>query len=155
MNESVCLICHSKCFFYYQNIDTITSKQSKKPIKDILTDILGKSQPQSNKLDSLCYECFDKINVYDWAKLTVDNIIRDFRSYSNRRSDGKQNQLSSQSTTIQEENNFEEKNNQMDTSESVNKTDEYYENDDIFALYEVLLTKQFLKYLNLLAIDLH
>lgn len=138
MKESICLICNSKCFFYYQNIGTITSKHSKKPIKDILTDILGKSQSQSNKLDSLCYECFDRINVYDLAKSTVENIIRDFRSYSNQGSDGKQNQLSSQSTTTQEENNFEEKNDQMDTTESVNETDEDFENDDIFALYEVL-----------------
>lgn len=138
MKESICLICNSKCFFYYQNIDTITSKHSKKPIKDILTDILGKSQSQSNILDSLCYECFDRINVYDLAKSTVENIIRDFRSYSNQGSDGKQNQLSSQSTTTQEENNFEEKNDQMDTTESVNETDEDFENDDIFALYEVL-----------------
>lgn len=143
MKQSICLVCHSKCFFYYQNIDTINSKHSKRPIKDMLIDIVGENQLQSNNEhdNSLCYECFDRINVYDLAKSTVESIVRDFKSHFSRGSTDNKNQLSSRPTTIQKTKNLGERNNRMNAPDSPNETDDDSENNDIFTLYEVFMNQ--------------
>lgn len=83
-----CFICQTKSFFYQQNLKNIKTKHSKRPVIEFF-EKLASNIPSSKsigvKLRSdetcVCYECLDKIDVYDLAKSTVHKIEIEFERY--------------------------------------------------------------------------
>lgn len=91
MKPLICLICQTKCFFYQQNIKSVLSKHSRCPVTDfiqIFAQDSGSSKTIEKELQSdltcVCYECLDKIDVYDLAKSTVVKLEREMQQYFSR-----------------------------------------------------------------------
>lgn len=88
MKPSICSICQTNCFFYEKNLKNVKTKNSKRPVTDFIQLIIQKTTPTRSielKWQSgstcACYECLDKIDVYDLAKSTLDKIENEFGKY--------------------------------------------------------------------------
>lgn len=91
MTSIICYICQTKCYFYQQNIEMIKSKHTKRPVIELIRMLGRKVQSiesieitLSEESTSLCYECLDKIDVYDLAKSTVEGIESEMHRYLSR-----------------------------------------------------------------------
>lgn len=93
MKPVICFICQTKCFFYYSNINSLKSKHTKRSIVEfirIFVDDPSKFDENEFSLSSdkdddyICYECMDKINVYDLAKSTAERIQAEMHKLLNQ-----------------------------------------------------------------------
>lgn len=80
-----CFICQTKCYFYQKNLNSIKTKHSKRPVTVFIRILsskvstaafskIGFEKSLSLESTALCYECLDKIDVYDLARSTVQDI---------------------------------------------------------------------------------
>lgn len=83
-----CFICQTKSSFYQQTLKNIRTKHSKRPVVEFIEDLSQKYHSNDSikvalRLDDtcVCYECLDKIDVYDLAISTVRKIEREFEEY--------------------------------------------------------------------------
>lgn len=88
MKPLICLICQTKCFFYQQNLKSVLSKHSRRPVTDFIQIFAQNSRSRrsiekdiQSSLTCVCYECLDKIDVYDLAKSTVNKLEREMQQY--------------------------------------------------------------------------
>lgn len=82
MEPVTCFVCQTQSFFYYSNILNIKSRHTKRPIIEFIKSFIEISSISFNDdltsaTNCICYECFDKINVYDLAKSTVEQIQKE------------------------------------------------------------------------------
>lgn len=88
MRPLICYVCQTKCFFYQQNIKNIKSKHSNRPVIRFIEIFAKNVNLNRSTLESetscLCYECIDKIDVYDLAKSTIDEIENEMQNHLTR-----------------------------------------------------------------------
>lgn len=88
MRPLICYVCQTKCFFYQQNIKNIKSKHSNRPVIQFIEIFAKNVNLNRSTLESetscLCYECIDKIDVYDLAKSTITEIENEMQNHLTR-----------------------------------------------------------------------
>lgn len=104
-----CFICQTKSFFYQQNLRNIKTKHSKRPVTEFI-EKLASNIPSSHSIGvkmrsddtCVCYECLDKIDVYDLAKSTVNKLEIEFERYLSNENSLKNNPVKNNTVTKDE-----------------------------------------------------
>lgn len=92
LTAQTCYICNSVSEFFYQSLTETKSKHSNTRICDIIRKFMDEKNDDSMTFDGInsdedgvCVECMGRIEEYDLAYVTAENIESEFRAKLSRK----------------------------------------------------------------------